>query len=300
MTIGIWVLGDQLWDGQSALQSCAGQAAQTPVILIESLSHAQRLPYHLQKLVLLWSAMRHFAEELRQANWAVTYARSVDFKPALVEWIQQHQITELRVMSPVDRPFACLIQQLDLPCPITLTPNNRFIWSDEEFLEWAKPRKRLVMEDFYREGRRRFNVLMVGDQPAGGRWNFDRDNRKPPKGKLNLPEALWFEPDAITQEVIDWVKQSPAFPRQPSLLASGAVSLGRDPIAGAASASVLYCHPTGGLRPLPGRDGDRGGDDVARHAVALLEPGTDPPTGSASSRRASLPRPRNRVATQQH
>jgi deoxyribodipyrimidine photolyase-related protein len=66
-----------------------------------------------------------------------------------------------------------------------------------------------VMEDFYREGRKRFNVLMVGDQPIGGRWNFDKENRKPPKGKLNLPEAIWFEPDQITQEVIAWVKQAP-------------------------------------------------------------------------------------------
>ena len=41
-------------------------------------------------------------------------------------------------MSPVDRPFATLIRQLDLPCTVTLTPNNRFIWSDEEFINWAK------------------------------------------------------------------------------------------------------------------------------------------------------------------
>ncbi len=67
------------------------------------------------------------------------------------------------------------------------------------------------MEDFYREGRRRFNSLMEGDRPVGGRWNFDKENRKPPKGKLKTPKALWFEPDSITQEVIDWLKQSEHF-----------------------------------------------------------------------------------------
>ncbi len=206
MTIGVWVLGDQLWDGQSALQSCDRSS---PVIFIESLNHGQKLPYHLQKLVLVWSGMRHFAQELRETGWTVTYKTSVDFKTPLLAWIEQHQITELRVMTPTDRPFATLIQQLDLPCEVTLTPSNRFIWQDQDFLDWAKSRKRLVMEDFYREGRRRFNVLMVGDQPIASRWNFDKENRRPPKGKLNLPEAIWFEPDAITQEVIDWVKQSP-------------------------------------------------------------------------------------------
>lgn len=211
MTTGVWIQGDQLWTGQSALQSCAAQHKQTPVIFIESIRHAQELPYHLQKLVLVWSAMRHFAEELRQEGWQVSYKKAEDFQKPLLDWIGENQITELRVMVPIDRPFAQLIQQLELPCKITFTPNNRFIWGDEEFKEWASSRKRLLMEDFYREGRRRFDILMEGNEPVGGRWNFDRENRKPPKGKLTIPETLWFEPDEITQEVIDWVKQSEAF-----------------------------------------------------------------------------------------
>lgn len=207
MTIGVWVLGDQLWSGQSALQSCADQHRQTPVLFVESLSHAQARPYHPQKLVLVWSAMRHFAEELRAAGWPVAYTQAHDFETPLKSWIQQQQISELRIMAPADRPFLQLIQGLDLPCTVTITSNNHFLWRAEAFQAWARGRKRLILEDFYREGRRRFNLLMVGDQPAGGRWNFDRENRQPPKGKLTLPEALWFEPDAITREVINHVKQ---------------------------------------------------------------------------------------------
>ncbi len=62
------------------------------------------------------------------------------------------------------------------------------------------------MEDFYREGRKRFKVLMDGDKPIGGKWNFDKQNRKPPQDALDPPPALWFEPDPITQAVIDQVK----------------------------------------------------------------------------------------------
>ncbi|MGL5878740.1 MAG: cryptochrome/photolyase family protein, partial [Xenococcaceae cyanobacterium] len=182
-----------------------------PVIFIESLRHAQELPYHLQKLVLVWSAMRHFAEELKQAGWNVTYKQAEDFQTPLIEWIQQNQIAELRVMAPSDRPFTKLIEGLNLPCQVTFTPNNCFIWSDEEFIQWASSRKRLIMEDFYREGRKRFDILMIGDLPAGGRWNFDKENRQPPKGKLKLPEALWFECDRITQDVINSIDRSPAF-----------------------------------------------------------------------------------------
>lgn len=209
MTIGIWVLGDQLWQEQAALQ--AGVALQTrpPVLLIESLEYAQSRPYHLQKLVLVWSALRHFAEELRQAGWRVTYyAQAETFQRPLLEWIEANQISQLWVMQPTDRPFARLIQQMNLPCEVVFQPSNRFIWTDAAFQAWAGKRKRLLMEDFYREGRQRFQVLMAGEVPLGGRWNFDSDNRKPPRGKLQTPQILWFQPDSTTQRVIAEIKQS--------------------------------------------------------------------------------------------
>ncbi len=105
-------------------------------------------------------------------------------------------------MMPNDIPFVQLIQNLKLPCQITLVPNHHFLWNAEEFKNWGKRRKRLLMEDFYREGRRRFQILMQEDKPVGGQWNFDKDNRQPPKGKLNTLPAKWFEPDEITQEAI--------------------------------------------------------------------------------------------------
>lgn len=206
MTIGVWVLGDQLWDGQAALQSCADEAASTPVILIESLSWVRLRPYHKQKLVLVWSAMRHFAADLREAGWPVTYETAEDFEQPLIQWIKANGITELRVMSPGDRPFLHLIESLNLPCKLNLLPNNHFLWQDGEFAAWAKGKKSLLLEYFYREGRQRFNVLMEGKQPVGGAWNFDKDNRKPPKGKLNPPAPLEFEPDEITREVMQQVR----------------------------------------------------------------------------------------------
>ena len=62
------------------------------------------------------------------------------------------------------------------------------------------------MEDFYRASRQRFQILIDGNKPVGGQWNFDKENRQLPKGKLDTPKPLWFEPGAITQEVIAQVK----------------------------------------------------------------------------------------------
>ncbi|HEY9805569.1 MAG TPA: cryptochrome/photolyase family protein, partial [Candidatus Obscuribacterales bacterium] len=78
MTIGVWILGDQLWAEQAALLSCVEARSQTPVILIESLDHVRQRPYHQQKLVLVWSAMRHFAAELGAAGWPVTYMEQAE------------------------------------------------------------------------------------------------------------------------------------------------------------------------------------------------------------------------------
>ena len=202
MTIGIWILGDRLDLNHAALQSCQNLKSQTSVILIESLNHLRERYYHKQKLVLIWSAMRHFAAELERDGWHVTYAIANDFLPPLLEWIQARDITELRVMNPIERPFRSVLNQLNLPCQLELFPDNHFLWSTPEFESWANKRKGLVMEYFYRAGREKYNILMDGNSPIGGKWNLDKENRQPPKGKLNPPEPLKFTPDEITNAVI--------------------------------------------------------------------------------------------------
>ena len=85
-------------------------------------------------------------------------------------------------------------------------PDDRFLCSRAEFAAWAEGRKRLVMEDFYRVMRRRTGLLMDGDQPAGGQWNFDADNRKGPVKGMRYPPLPRFAPDAVTEEVLALVE----------------------------------------------------------------------------------------------
>jgi len=213
MTTGVWVLGDQLSPSHPALaaleQQLGAQQArlQSRILLIESRSVLAWRRYHRQKLVLVWSAMRHFAADLRAAGWTVDYQEADSFSEALTAWIDTHAITQLAVMEPAERPFRAAIERLQLPIPLHWHPSNAFLWSREAFAAWAQPYKQLRLELFYREGRKRFGVLMEGDQPRGGQWNYDHDNRKaPPKG-LAGPEPLAFEPDAITRAVIAKVEQ---------------------------------------------------------------------------------------------
>ena len=205
MANGIWILGDQLGQKQAALERFKEDKT-TPIIFIESLDYVSQRPYHAQKLVLVWSTMRHFAEELRSEGWPVEYCITDDFQIPLSAWIKEHQITNLWIMTPTDLPFQKLIQNLALACKIQFIANNHFLWSKEDFQDWAKNRKRLLLEDFYREGRKRFQILMDGKKPIGDQWNFDKDNRKPPKKLPKTPNTLEFLPDKITESVLKKVQ----------------------------------------------------------------------------------------------
>ena len=62
------------------------------------------------------------------------------------------------------------------------------------------------MEYFYREMRKKYSILMDGDQPIGGKWNFDLENRKPPNPNFDIPETFSSEPDAVTLDVMQLVE----------------------------------------------------------------------------------------------
>ncbi|HAE00503.1 MAG TPA: cryptochrome/photolyase family protein, partial [Rhodospirillaceae bacterium] len=61
---------------------------------------------------------------------------------------------------------------------LEICPDDRFVCDHATFRDWAKERKSLRMEYFYRDRRRQTGLLMDGDNPVGGQWNFDANNRK--------------------------------------------------------------------------------------------------------------------------
>ena len=133
MTIGIWILGDQLSLNQSALASLTDiDPASVSVLMVESTDHARVRPYHKQKLILVWSAMRHFAQELRSIGFKVTYSECDRFGSAVETWVKTEGITDLRMMAPIDKPFEGWVAGLYLDCEINSIANNHFIWSETE------------------------------------------------------------------------------------------------------------------------------------------------------------------------
>jgi deoxyribodipyrimidine photolyase-related protein len=175
------------------------------VVLLESVAKGASLPWHRQKLVLILSAMQHFAEALASAGYTVRHERAPSYAEGLARIARETgadrvvatEAREWDMQEELERADALLAE---LGVTLVRRADRGFLATREEFAEWAAGRKEYRMEWFYREMRRKWNVLMdANGKPEGGAWNFDAENRKPwPKGR-EVPAPLSVPPDDVTQ-----------------------------------------------------------------------------------------------------
>ncbi len=204
------VLGDQLSD---TLPSLLSLDADDCVLMAEVWSEATYVKHHKQKIALIFSAMRHFADRLRAQGRQVHYVTLDDETNThdLVTEIQRHQtsygFSEWVITEPGEWRLLDQLRQLSQSSevPLTLLPDTRFIATAEEFAAFLKGRKQPRMEHFYRVMRRKTGILMSDDQPMGGQWNFDADNRKSFPGGVT-PAPMRHPPDAVTRDVFALVE----------------------------------------------------------------------------------------------
>ncbi|WP_240320808.1 cryptochrome/photolyase family protein [Sphingomonas crusticola] len=217
------ILGDQLSPRISALVD-ADPAAAT-ILMMEVREEASYVRHHKAKLAYIFSAMRHHAAALREAGWRVDYvtlddpANSGSFTGEIARAIGRHAPDRIIVTEAGEWRVAAMLDAWEtlFGLPVEIRADGRFLVSHAEFAEWADGRDALVMENFYRVMRRRTGLLMEGGRPAGGRWNFDADNRRPAKADMLMPRPHAFQPDPITQQVLAMVESR--FPDNPGSLA---------------------------------------------------------------------------------
>ncbi|MCX7600787.1 MAG: cryptochrome/photolyase family protein [Meiothermus sp.] len=197
----LWILGDQL--NHAAVE----QLAPRRVLLVEAYELGRTPPMHPQKLVLFF-AMRHFAEELRAGGREVIYLQAETLAEALEQFFQAYPGETLAQMQPADFGFAERAKALveGRGGLYRLLPNRLWLLQPEEFDRWAGSRQTYRLEYFYRFMRQRTGYLMQKGQPVGGAWNYDAENRKAPPPGYRPPAPLRFAPDALTQGAIETVK----------------------------------------------------------------------------------------------
>jgi deoxyribodipyrimidine photolyase-related protein len=174
-----------------------GEHAHREVLLVEARSALAKRRYHRQKLHIVLSALRHAHQDLQDRSTLIkadTYTDALERfgRPVLV-----HQPT-----SHAAERFVHRLHKQGLVADVLPTPT--FALPRKEFEEWAGNRSRFRMEDFYRDQRRRFDILMRGTEPEGGTWNYDHDNREPPPKKqktLGVPEPYQPREDDVDAQV---------------------------------------------------------------------------------------------------
>lgn len=173
------------------------------------------IKHHKKKIAFWLSCMRNFAQELKQKNYQVLYKKLDDidnsqfFLSELQKAIDFYQPEKIILTYPSEYYLLKSVEgwQKKISIPIEILEDNRFLCNTKRFEKWAKTRRSLTMEFFYREMRKDFNILMNGREPLGGAWNFDQANRKTYHKNIVIQEACFFEKNIITSEVLELVSQ---------------------------------------------------------------------------------------------
>jgi deoxyribodipyrimidine photolyase-related protein len=208
-----FILGDQLSRSVSALRDV--DPSGDVVLMVEAYDEMTYVRHHKQKIVLILSAMRHFAETLSSEGIHVDYIRLKDegnsgsLTGELTRALSRHTVDRIVVTEPGEWRVWHLMQEWHdtFRIPVEIREDTRFLCSRTEFTQWAQGRKQYRMEYFYRYMRRKTGWLMNGNEPEGGRWNYDAENRKALSRNVTIPTRLCFKPDMTTRDVMVLVEQ---------------------------------------------------------------------------------------------
>ena len=208
----VMVLGDQLDIDSTVFEDF--DAARDAVWMAEVVHESTQVPCSKPRIVMFLAAMRHFRDALRARGWRVEYRALDTHACATLDDALTHDLAMLtpeRVIAVLPGEWR-LAQSLprvveDAGVLWSIRPDRHFLCDIDDFSDWARGKRELRMEHFYRWIRKRTSVLMDGKDPVGGKWNFDTENRGAfgKTGPGPLPAPRIFAPDAVTREVIDLV-----------------------------------------------------------------------------------------------
>ncbi|MDP9096936.1 MAG: cryptochrome/photolyase family protein, partial [Pseudomonadota bacterium] len=207
------VLGVQCSRSLSALEDL--DPAQDRVLMAEVMAECTYVKHHPKKIVLVLSAMRHFAAALEARGIAVDYIRLDDpantgtLRGEMLRAVERHHPDKIVLTEPGEWRLLDDMRHWheETGLEVDIRDDTRFLGRIQEFLSWARGRAGVRMEFFYREMRKRYGILMTDGAPEGGKWNYDPENRKPLPKALTVPDAPVFAPDQTTRAVMTMVAQ---------------------------------------------------------------------------------------------
>jgi deoxyribodipyrimidine photolyase-related protein len=201
----IYVAFDHLNENYGALKG--SNPKNDVIVLVESARMTTGRNWHGQRLHFLISSARHFAAHLEKLGYTVRYEKAATTVSGLEKVKKDFPKLPIIAAEPSSfRQFNALKEY-----GVEFVPNDFFLTPRPLFAQWADGQKSYLMENFYRLQRTRLDVLMEKGKPAGGAWNFDKENRLPPPKNYTWPPYLEHTRDQIDQEVASEIGYTPDF-----------------------------------------------------------------------------------------
>ncbi|PRO66642.1 cryptochrome/photolyase family protein [Alkalicoccus urumqiensis] len=203
----LWLLGHQCSLRQPWFEELDKENDE--VLLIENWNEKDWKGYHKQKLVLVFSIMRHFKKELEDAGYTVDYRKSTDVAEELEAHINEKQPDTVLVHQPSEEGMCRFIDtwRKKTTASVRIAEEGGFLMDRKEWKNLLPENENWQMDKLYRRFRKDFRVLLTKNgKPVGGKWSYDADNRKKPKKGTTFPEPAWESPDNITRSVIEEVE----------------------------------------------------------------------------------------------
>jgi deoxyribodipyrimidine photolyase-related protein len=206
------ILGDQLNIKHSWFKTTDEDVT---YCLFEMKQETDYVKHHIQKVVGFFAAMRQFKKNLEAKGHKVIYYKitdtinTQDLSLNLIQIVKDNDIEQLEYILPdeyrLDEQLKALTNQLN---DIKITPYSaeHFYTSRTELSNFFKGKKQYLMESFYRDMRKKHDILMVGNQPEGSKWNYDKSNRNKWKGKHKIPHCKGFKNEV--SDVVDTIKKA--------------------------------------------------------------------------------------------
>jgi deoxyribodipyrimidine photolyase-related protein len=196
------ILGDQLNENHSWYSSVQENVI---YVMMEVRSETDYVKHHIQKVAAFFASMRAFATKLKEKGHRVHYLylddsrNQQDFTKNLLSLVALLQATTIEYQEPDEYRLNIEFRDLQdvLGISVRQFSTEHFLVGSDEFSTYFSKEKMPIMEFFYRKMRKRYQIMMDenGDDPIGGKWNFDHLNRNKLPQSVSIPERLTIAND---------------------------------------------------------------------------------------------------------
>ncbi|WP_299339271.1 cryptochrome/photolyase family protein [uncultured Psychroserpens sp.] len=180
--------------------------------MFEMRQETDYVKHHIQKVIGVFAAMREFSEHLNALGHNTIYYRINDKENTqnlvdnISSLLKEHSIERFEYIYPdeyrLDSQLKSFSENLDISTSVVSA--EHFYTERNDLKTFFKGKKQYLMENFYRDMRKKHDILMIGGQPEGGKWNYDKSNRNKWKGEVDIPNYKLFKNDI--SEVLEDIK----------------------------------------------------------------------------------------------